>query len=111
MELGKFPVPGRPTILITVRKGPTTLAVGAGGGCFGHFYSHIFFSFSPVSPFLLETVRYRPKYCLKEPLNPKQPTNHLIFLIFSSTVAYLSPTSRCLTVGIPGCTDPVLRCY
>ena len=31
MVLGKFPVPGRPTILITVGQGPITLAVGAGG--------------------------------------------------------------------------------
>ena len=29
--LGKLPVPGRPTILITVGQGPTALAVGAGG--------------------------------------------------------------------------------
>ena len=32
MVLGKLPVPGRPTILITVGQGPTALAVGAGGG-------------------------------------------------------------------------------
>ena len=32
MVLGKLPVPGRPTILITVGKGPIALAVGAGGG-------------------------------------------------------------------------------
>ena len=32
MVLGKLPVPGRPTILITVRQGPIALAVGAGGG-------------------------------------------------------------------------------
>ena len=31
--LGKLPVPGRPTILITVGQGPAALAVGAGGGC------------------------------------------------------------------------------
>ena len=41
MVLGKLPVPGRPTILITVGQGPTALAVGAGGGLFGHFYSHL----------------------------------------------------------------------
>ena len=29
MVLGKLPVPGRPTILITVGQGPTALAVGA----------------------------------------------------------------------------------
>ena len=33
MVLGKLQVPGRPTILITVRQGPIALAVGAGGGC------------------------------------------------------------------------------
>ena len=32
MVLGKLPVPGRPTILITVGQGPISLAVGAGGG-------------------------------------------------------------------------------
>ena len=31
MVLGKLPVPGRPTICITVGQGPTALAVGAGG--------------------------------------------------------------------------------
>ena len=29
--LGKLPVPGLPTTLITVGQGPTALAVGAGG--------------------------------------------------------------------------------
>ena len=43
MALGKLPVPGRPTIWITVGQGPTALAVGAGGGLFGHFYSHLSF--------------------------------------------------------------------
>ena len=32
MVLGKLPVPGRPTILITVGQGPIALAEGAGGG-------------------------------------------------------------------------------
>ena len=41
MLLGKLPVPGRPIILITVGQGPTALAVGAGGGLFGHFFSHL----------------------------------------------------------------------
>ena len=41
MVLGKLPVTGRPTILITVGQGPTALAVGAGGDLFGHFYSHL----------------------------------------------------------------------
>ena len=33
-------------------------------------------SCSPLSPSLWETARYRLKYCLKGPLNPKQPTNN-----------------------------------
>ena len=73
MVLYKLPVPGRPTILITVGQGPTALAVGAGGGLFGHFI--LIYPFSPLSPSLWETARYRLKYCLKGPLSPKQPTN------------------------------------
>ena len=74
MVLGKLPVPGRPTIWITigqvgagrvvrrcwvnfqcrgvllvwmiVGQGPIALAVGAGGGLFGHFFSHLSFLFS-----------------------------------------------------------------
>ena len=65
MVLGKLPVPGRPTILITVGQGPTALVVGEGGGCS--------ILFSPLSPSLRETARYRLKYCLKGPLSPKQP--------------------------------------
>ena len=33
MVLGKLPVPGRPTIWITVGQEPTALAVGADWGC------------------------------------------------------------------------------
>ena len=73
MVLGKLPVLGRPTIWITVGQGPTALAVGAGGGCLGIFT--LIFPFSLFSPSLWETARYRLKYCLKGPLNPKQPTN------------------------------------
>ena len=73
MVLGKLPVPGRPTIWITVGQGPTALAVGAGGGCL--FIFTLIYPFSPLSPSLWETARYRLKYCLKGPLNPKQPTN------------------------------------
>ena len=46
MVLGKLPVPGRPTIWIRVGQGPIVLAVGAGGGFFGHFYSPLCFLFS-----------------------------------------------------------------
>ena len=41
MVLGKLPVPGRPTILITVRQGPTALAAGAGGVIWTFFLSSI----------------------------------------------------------------------
>ena len=73
MVLGKLPVPGRPTIWITVGQGPTALAVGAGGGLFGHFHSHL--SFLSCFSLSLGDARYRLKYCLKGLLNPKQPTN------------------------------------
>ena len=44
--LGKFPVPGRPTILIIVGQGPTALAVGAGGVVWTFLLSSVFlFSF------------------------------------------------------------------
>ena len=74
MVLGKLPVPGRPTIWMIVGQGPTALSVGAGGGCMD--ICILIYPFSPLSPSLWETSRYRLKYCLKGPLNPKQPTNH-----------------------------------
>ena len=78
MVLGKLPVPGRPTIRIRVGQGPTALAEGAGGGCLDIFT--LIYPFFPLSPSLLETARYRLKYCLKGPLNPKQPTNQNVFV-------------------------------
>ena len=44
--LGKLPVPGRPTISITVGQGPIALAVGAGRRCLDIFtliYPLLFF--------------------------------------------------------------------
>ena len=58
-----------------VGQGPIALAVGAGGGCLDIFSLIYLFFF--LSPCLWETARYRLKYCLKRPLNPKQPTNQL----------------------------------
>ena len=63
---------GRPAIWITVGQGPTALAVGAGGGCLDIFT--LIYPFSPLSPSLWETARYRLKHCLKGPLYPNQPT-------------------------------------
>ena len=95
MVLGKLPVPGRPPILITVGQGPIALAVGAGAGGLDIFTSSIL---SPLSPFLWETVRYRLKYCLKGPLNPKQPTNQILLLLsfpfpFSLSLSFSNNTA------------------
>ena len=69
MVLGKLPVPGHPTVWISVGQGPTALTVGAGGGCLDIFT--LIYPFFPLSPSLWEAARYRLKYCLKGPLNPK----------------------------------------
>ena len=55
----------RGVLLIWIRVGqePTALAVGAGGGLFGHFFSRLLFLFSID--------------CLKGLLSPKQPTNQV----------------------------------
>ena len=84
MVLGKLPVPGRPTIWITVGQGPTALVVGAGGGGLDIFTLN--YPFFLVSPSLWKTVRYRLKYCLKRPLNPK-PTNQpkISIAVFTSS--------------------------
>ena len=45
MVLGKLPVPGRPTIRITVGQGPAALAVGEGGFFFWTFLLSSILSF------------------------------------------------------------------
>ena len=56
-----------------------TRAYCAGSRCgwvfFGQFYSPLSLLSSLSSLSLWETARYRLKYCLKGPLNPKQPTS------------------------------------
>ena len=64
-------------VWMIVGQGPIALAVGAGGGCLDIF--SLIYRFCFLSPSLWETARYRLKYCLKGPLNPKQPTNQLSF--------------------------------
>ena len=87
--LGKLPVPGRPTILNTVGQGPTALAVGAGGGCLDIFT--LIYPFSPLSPSLWETVRYRLKYCLKGPLNSTQQQQQFESVFsYSMTISNIS---------------------
>ena len=75
MVLGKLPVPGRPTIWVTVGQGPTALAVGASGGCLDIFT--LIYPFFPLSPSLWKTARYRLNNCLKRAIKPKT-TNQLL---------------------------------
>ena len=107
MVLGKLPVPGRPTIWITVGQGPTALAVGAGGGCLDIFT--LIYPFSPLSPSLWETARYRLKYCLKGLLNPKQPTNQPTLDSFPETESPMSAVTDnwCSSIfsSLSTCTD------
>ena len=102
MVLGKLTVPVRPTILITVGQGPTVLAAGAGGGCLDIF--SLIYPISILSPSLWETARYRLKYCLKGPLNPKQPT----------TTNFLNHTTDCVLyyeMAIPPATVSIKLIY
>ena len=56
MVLGKLPVPGRPTIWITVEQGPTALAVEGVGGCLDIFT--LICPFFPLSPVGGRVVRW-----------------------------------------------------
>ena len=83
MVLGKLPVPGRPTVWmligqrpIALGQRPIALAAGAGEGCLDIFT--LLYLFTRLYPSLWETAIYRLKYCLKGPLNPKQPTNQIL---------------------------------
>ena len=74
--LGKLSVTGRPTSLNDSRARAYCACSRCGWGCLDVFSLIYLFSF--LSPSLWETARYRLKYCLKGPLNPKQPTNQLL---------------------------------
>ena len=76
MVLGKLPVLGRPTNLDVSRARAYCPCRRCGWGLFGHFFSHLSFLFS-FSLSLVETARYRLKYCLKGPLSPKT-TNQIL---------------------------------
>ena len=75
MVLGRLPVPGRPTNLDYSRA--RAYCARSRCGCGLDIFSLVY-HFSLLSPSLLETARYRLKYCLKGPLSPKQPTNQLL---------------------------------
>ena len=64
----KLQVPGRLTIWMIVGQGHTALVERANEGCLLSSILILLFSLS------LRDTRYRHKYCLKGPLNPKQPT-------------------------------------
>ena len=67
-------VPGRPTNSDNSRAKAYSICSCASGGCL----DIIVFSLSSIislTPSLWETARYRLKYCLKGPLNPKQTDN------------------------------------
>ena len=86
MVLGQLPVPGHPTIWMIVGQGPIVLCAG----CLNIFT--LLCPFSPLSPSLWETARYRLKYRLKEPLNPNQSINHN-FRVLNRALKHI-PTRR-----------------
>ena len=77
MALGKLSVPGRPTNLDNSKARAYCAFGRCGLGWFGHFFS-LAYHLSLLSHSLWKTARYRLKYCLKGPLNQKQPTNQQI---------------------------------
>ena len=94
MVLGKLPVPGRPTNLDYSTQGPISLAVGAGGGWFGHFFSPLSFvsSFSlslgdgPIKTEILSQRAVKPKQPTNQPTNHKPPSTVLnaLTLVFKT---------------------------
>ena len=104
MVLGKLPVLGHPTIWIRVGQGPT--------GCLDIFT--LDYPFCPLSPSLWETARYRLKYCLKGPLNPKQP-NQPISRCFPNTdkswINYAALTQLGLLANIDGSCNHFLHLF
>ena len=75
MVLGKLPVPGLPTDLDNSRARVDCACNRCLLGCLDNFTLVCHFSLFLT---LWETARYRLNYCLKGPLNPKQPTNQLV---------------------------------
>ena len=75
MVLGKLPVPGRLTILISVGQGPIALAVGAGRGSLDIFT--LIYPFSSFSLFLghgpIETEKLSERAV--KPKTTNQPIN------------------------------------
>ena len=72
MVLGKLALPGPPTDLDKGGSSVHCACNRCGWGLFGVFSLSLSLSLS-----LWETARYRLRYCLKGPLNTKQPTNQI----------------------------------
>ena len=70
MVLSKHPVQGRPKSLDYSRTRAYCACSRFGWGLFRHFNSRLFYCLP-----LWETTRYKLNYCLKGPLNQKQPSN------------------------------------
>ena len=92
--LSRLPVPGRPTNLDYSRVRAYCASLGAGGGCLDFF--SLIYHFSFLSPSLWETARNRLKYCLKGPLNLKQPTSQPTVYHMTLSNDILSPSKLTL---------------
>ena len=94
MVLGKLPVPGRPTILITVGQGPIALAEGAGGGGLDIFtlvYPFSSFSLSlgdgPIKTEILSQRAVKPQTTNQ----PTSSSTKISQMMFSCCVVVLRP--------------------
>ena len=100
--LGKLSVLGRPTSLDYSRARAYCACSRCGWGCLDILSLIYLFSF--LSPSLWETARYRLKYCLKGPLNPKQSTHYIQSYCIVLTVYYNSVRVHCTcSVNIKSC--------
>ena len=79
MVLGKLPVPGRPTYMSWSRARAYCACSRCGWRLFGHFFLSSIISLFFLPLFGRRPDRYRLKYCLKGPLNPKT-TNQPMYL-------------------------------
>ena len=80
-----------------------------GRGCLGIFT--LIYHFIPPSPPLLETARYRLKYCLKGPINPKptnQPTNRNFVFLPEVNWKYFG-TGKCVGIGQNNCRGVLIH--
>ena len=93
MVLGKLHVPGRPTNLDDSRARAYCACSRCGWGGLDIFT--LLCLFTSLSPSLWETARYRLKYCLKGPLNPKQ--SNLIVLYINIEIG----KKRCKMLDYP----------